>query len=91
MAKSRDWEELVWAWREWRRVTGRRMKSNYSEFVDLHNKAARRNGKTRTQTYIWAGILVGTQRRIRRLGYGARSGVHRGGVWEDTDTYRDIH
>jgi len=50
MAKSRDWEELVWAWREWRRVTGRRMKSNYSEFVDLHNKAARLNGKTRTQT-----------------------------------------
>ena len=46
MATSRDWEELTWAWQEWRTQTGRRMKQNYTEFVQLHNKAARLNGKS---------------------------------------------
>jgi len=45
MATSRDWEELTWAWREWRNQTGRKMKTNYAEFVKIHNKAARLNGK----------------------------------------------
>jgi len=45
MATSRDWEELTWAWREWRSQTGRKMKNKYSEFVEIHNKAARVNGK----------------------------------------------
>jgi len=45
MAKSRDWEELMWAWQEWRSETGKKMKSNYIEFVELLNKAARMNGK----------------------------------------------
>jgi len=48
MATSRDWEELEWAWREWRSQTGRKMKSNYTEFVQLHNKAARLNGNSVT-------------------------------------------
>jgi len=45
MATSRDWEELTWAWREWRSQTGKKMKSNYTDFVELLNKAARLNGK----------------------------------------------
>jgi len=45
MATSRDWEELEWAWREWRSQTGRKMKRIFTEFVEIHNKAARLNGK----------------------------------------------
>ena len=52
MATSRDWADLEWAWREWRSQTGRKMKSNYSEFVDLLNQAARLNGKDRGQDRV---------------------------------------
>jgi len=45
MATSRDWEDLTWVWREWRSQTGRKMRNNYVEFVELHNKAARVTGK----------------------------------------------
>jgi len=45
MATSRDWDELKWAWEEWRTETGRKMKDNYSDFTEIHNKAARLNGK----------------------------------------------
>ncbi|KAK2150586.1 hypothetical protein LSH36_399g03005 [Paralvinella palmiformis] len=40
MANSRDWDELLWAWRGWRQSTGTKMKEKYADFVDLLNKAA---------------------------------------------------
>jgi len=52
MARSRDWEELTWAWREWRSQTGRKMKDSYREFAELHNKAARMNGKNKHKLYV---------------------------------------
>lgn len=42
---SHDWEDLTWAWREWRSQTGRKMKNNYTEFTEIHNKAAHVNGE----------------------------------------------
>jgi len=44
MSSSRDWDELVWAWRGWRDATGRKMKKNYTDFANLMNKAAKMNG-----------------------------------------------
>ena len=47
ISNSHDWDELVWAWRGWRDVTGKGvagMKANYTKFVSLQNKAARMNG-----------------------------------------------
>ncbi|XP_077996679.1 angiotensin-converting enzyme-like [Glandiceps talaboti] len=43
MAKSRDYEELKWAWESWRKETGPKMKDMYEEFVTLANKAAEVN------------------------------------------------
>ena len=44
MSTSHDWEELTWAWKGWRDVTGRKMKDKYAEAVTLMNKAARKQG-----------------------------------------------
>ena len=49
MAKSRDYEELTWAWQGWRDETGKKMKDMYEEFVALQNKAADLNGKHQHQ------------------------------------------
>lgn len=44
MAKSRDWNELKWAWDGWRNASGRNMPDLYEELVSLQNQAAV-NGK----------------------------------------------
>jgi len=55
MATSRQWEELEWAWREWRSQTGRKIKNSYEQFVKLHNKAAQLNGKN-INVFVWSEI-----------------------------------
>jgi len=45
VATSRDWDELLWAWKGWRDVTGKRMKSSYAKLVELLNYATRKNGE----------------------------------------------
>lgn len=45
MAHSRDWDELVYVWGEWRRKSGENMKEMYEQLVDLTNEAARYNSK----------------------------------------------
>ncbi|EAT38829.1 AAEL009316-PB, partial [Aedes aegypti] len=40
MAESQDYDELLYAWKEWRDNTGRFMKNDYAEYVRLMNKAA---------------------------------------------------
>ena len=41
---SRDYNELLWAWKNWRDQTGRQYRSEYVRFVQLGNEAARLNG-----------------------------------------------
>ncbi|XP_055868870.1 angiotensin-converting enzyme-like [Biomphalaria glabrata] len=41
MANSNDYDELLKAWVGWRDETGKKMKSLYSQFVDLYNEAVR--------------------------------------------------
>lgn len=43
MARSRDWDELVYVWGEWRRKSGENMKELYEQLIDLTNEAARYN------------------------------------------------
>ena len=45
MAKSRDYDTLVAAWKGWRDATGKKMKDLYAEFVELRNEGARMSGR----------------------------------------------
>nr|XP_056719617.1 angiotensin-converting enzyme [Euleptes europaea] len=44
MARSRDYDELLHAWKNWRDVSGRKIRTQYKRYVSLSNKAARLNG-----------------------------------------------
>ena len=45
LASSRDYDELLWAWKGWRDVTGPLMKDGYEQFVSLSNEAVQTLGK----------------------------------------------
>lgn len=44
MTKSEDYDELKWAWEQWRDKSGKKMRTEYKKYVDLVNKAAKLNG-----------------------------------------------
>jgi peptidyl-dipeptidase A len=44
MTKSEDYNELKWAWEQWRDNSGKKMRSEYKKYVELVNKAAKLNG-----------------------------------------------
>ncbi|XP_074199548.1 angiotensin-converting enzyme isoform X1 [Camelus bactrianus] len=44
MATSRNYEELLWAWKGWRDKVGRAILPHFPRYVELTNKAARLNG-----------------------------------------------
>jgi peptidyl-dipeptidase A len=44
MTGSKNYEELEWAWKEWRDNSGKLMRTDYKKYVDLVNKAAVLNG-----------------------------------------------
>ena len=46
-ANSRDYDELLWAWKGWRDAVGRQIGPLYPQYVELKNKGARANCKTR--------------------------------------------
>ena len=58
LAKSTDYNELVWAWKGWRDESGKKMKSKYKEFVDLSNEAARENGKFHAQLVLKRDLIL---------------------------------
>nr|CAI5847698.1 unnamed protein product [Callosobruchus analis] len=43
MSKSKDYDELVYAWTKWRDATGAKMKDLYKTYVELSNEEARAN------------------------------------------------
>ena len=47
MAESRDYDELLMAWKSWRDVTGPHMKAGYEQFVALSNEAVKTLGMLR--------------------------------------------
>lgn len=44
LAHSRNYNELLHVWNEWRRVAGKPMKTKFLRYVELINEAARMNG-----------------------------------------------
>ncbi|ETN62918.1 angiotensin-converting enzyme 9 [Anopheles darlingi] len=44
MAKSTDYDELLYVWTEWRRNTGRTMRRDYADYVEVMNRAASYGG-----------------------------------------------
>ncbi|XP_013394530.1 angiotensin-converting enzyme-like [Lingula anatina] len=51
MATSRNYSELLDAWKGWRDATGRKIRDDYKEFVSLSNEAAVENGYRDTGDY----------------------------------------
>lgn len=51
LAKSRNFEELKYLWTKWHDATGRLMRSDYLEYVELMNKMAIGNGYTDAAEY----------------------------------------
>lgn len=43
MARSRDWDELQHIWLEYRRKSGREMRDNYAQLIDVMNEIAYAN------------------------------------------------
>ncbi|GAB0092396.1 Angiotensin-converting enzyme [Sergentomyia squamirostris] len=46
MAKSTNYEELEYVWKEWREKSGKLMRDDFRSYIDLSNKAAALNGFT---------------------------------------------
>ncbi|KAK5850642.1 hypothetical protein PBY51_001503 [Eleginops maclovinus] len=46
MAESRDYDELLFAWKGWRDVAGKVLREDYKRYVELANTAAKLNGHT---------------------------------------------
>lgn len=44
MAESRDYDELLFAWKGWRDAAGKVLRQDYKRYVELANKAASLNG-----------------------------------------------
>ena len=44
MKKSRDYDRLLWAWKGWREATGRKMRFNFTQTVEINTKGSRENG-----------------------------------------------
>lgn len=45
LASSKNFDELLWVWQEWHDKSGKLMRENYKEYIQLMNKAAVSNSK----------------------------------------------
>uniref|UniRef100_A0A8B9ZHT4 Angiotensin-converting enzyme n=1 Tax=Anas platyrhynchos TaxID=8839 RepID=A0A8B9ZHT4_ANAPL len=55
LAKSQDYDELLFVWKGWRDASGKKMRNNYKRYVELSNKAAVLNGYTDNGAY-WRSL-----------------------------------
>lgn len=54
MANSRDYDTLVRAWKGWRDVTGKQMRTLYTEYVNLMNEGVKQApGGKGTKPFQW--------------------------------------
>ncbi|CAI9581972.1 unnamed protein product [Staurois parvus] len=51
LAQSREYDELLWAWKGWRDSSGKKMRNHYKRYVELGNKAATLNGHADNGAY----------------------------------------
>ena len=47
------WDELVYYWQEWRTASGKRMRSQFLEYLELSNQAAKSNGGLEDASELW--------------------------------------
>ena len=40
-----SWEELAYIWEQWRDATGRKMRNEFKEYIDIYNEAANANSE----------------------------------------------
>ena len=45
LATSENYDELLWTWSEWRARTGKLMRTDYRNYLNILNEAAKLNGK----------------------------------------------
>ena len=43
---SHSWDELVYYWQKWRDASGKVIRGQYSQYVQISNEAAAANGRT---------------------------------------------
>uniref|UniRef100_A0A3Q2EBE3 Angiotensin-converting enzyme n=1 Tax=Cyprinodon variegatus TaxID=28743 RepID=A0A3Q2EBE3_CYPVA len=55
MAESRDYNELLFAWKGWRDAAGKVIREDYKRYVELANKAATLNGHSDNGAY-WRSL-----------------------------------
>ena len=67
MRNSRNYDELEWAWQQWREQSGKKMREVYSRFVELSNEAARMNSNFSSYLNILP-LLIRIIRRFQRHG-----------------------
>lgn len=53
MAKSTDYDELVYVWKSWRDATGAKMKDLYQTYVTLANEAAKANSECTNNRFVF--------------------------------------
>jgi len=46
MTNSENYDELQWAWKEWRDKSGKLIREDYKKYVEISNKAAVLNGES---------------------------------------------
>ena len=51
MSESRDYDQLLYVWKEWRDVTGPKMRKIFAESVEIMNNDARENGYKGNETF----------------------------------------
>lgn len=59
MAESRDYDELLFAWKGWRDSAGKVLRQDYKRYVELANKAATLNGMTSVGVILHAHPHLG--------------------------------
>lgn len=52
MATSRDYDQLLWAWKGWRATVGKAIRPSFPKYVEFSNKAAQLNGECISQYHI---------------------------------------
>lgn len=68
MARSREPEVLLWAWKAWRDAVGPPMRESYFRFVDLQNQLARSGGGSWTDMgEVWQSAFGLDPARFRTL------------------------
>jgi hypothetical protein len=70
-AASHSWEELEYYWKEWRDASGRKMRGQFSDYIQLSNVAAVANGivlqATEHNAVLFFNVIIHRLERRQRI------------------------